>query len=323
MRIICIARCALAVLPEPWLLSTISADVQGFFRVLKCQYLRVANIWTSEHPPQSGKQDTINAHILESLLELFLDTIITLELKFHEFFSLPCQTIKAIGRINYLDKLQLVLFGIPSGLAAADTSSFNALMMEAQGLRSLTLASPVLLPCKPELMAGLKYPSITHLEVEANKDFDSDALLGISIALKPSVKHLTVHDFAFVTVTPLLPIYETLRETIEVLVVNHGSCLSPILHLMFLELRILVVHDGLDSFANLLSQGLFSQAPIRTLAIHSFSIKMSRGIFTVDTFSKLPQLQLLVFMDALSTDYSLPPGYLSACKARNIKCVCS
>ncbi|PLW25722.1 hypothetical protein PCANC_25921 [Puccinia coronata f. sp. avenae] len=187
----------------------------------KCQYLQVANIWTSEHPPHQRQ-------------------------------------------INYLDNLQLNLFGIPSGLAAADVSSFNTLMMEAQGLRSLTLASPVLLPCKPELMAGIKYPPITHLEVEANKDFDSDALiLSISIALKPSVKHLTVHDFAFVTVIPaLVPIYETLRETIEVLVVNHGSCLSPILHLMFLALRVPVVHDGLDSFANLLSQGLSSQAPI-------------------------------------------------------------
>jgi hypothetical protein len=225
----------------------------------KCQYLQVANIWTSEHPPQSAKQDTINSHILKSLLELFLYTIITLELRFHKFFTLPSQR-----QINYLDNLQLNLFGIPSGLAAADVSSFNTLMMEAQGLRSLTLASPVLLPCKPELMAGIKYPPITHLEVEANKDFDSDALiLSISIALKPSVKHLTVHDFAFVTVIPaLVPIYETMRETIEVLVVNHGSCLSPILHLMLLALRVPVVHDGLDSFANLLSQGLSSQAPI-------------------------------------------------------------
>jgi hypothetical protein len=219
---------------------------------------------------------TSNSEILESLLELFLDSIITLDLKFLKFFTLPSQTIKAIGQIENLENLQLhpqSLF-IPSELAEANrtSASFNLLMMEAQGLKSLHLLIPVWLPCEPNLMTGSQYPAITFLEVQVNTDMDLDVIIGILIALKPSIKHLSLHNFLSQTdAQPLLPIYETLGENLEGLSVTDTSSLSSILHLSFPKLRVLVICSRLGSFPDLLSHGFFSHAPIETLAINCFS----------------------------------------------------
>ncbi|PLW26131.1 hypothetical protein PCASD_24687 [Puccinia coronata f. sp. avenae] len=80
------------------------------------QYLEVDFIWAYHHPPQSPQRDMINPDILETLLELFSDTIVTLDLKFVDFFTLPTQTIKAIGRLTNLYNLHLNLSRWPSVL---------------------------------------------------------------------------------------------------------------------------------------------------------------------------------------------------------------
>jgi hypothetical protein len=101
----------------------------------KCLYLEVENLWPFELPLTSSPPDAINSEILESLLELFSDSITTLDLKFNQFFALPSQKIKAIGRVNKLDNLQRHpqrLYG-DSELTGEDATCFNSLMMEAQG----------------------------------------------------------------------------------------------------------------------------------------------------------------------------------------------
>jgi hypothetical protein len=262
---------------------------------------------------------TSNSEILESLLELFLDSIITLDLKFLKFFTLPSQTIKAIGQIENLENLQLhpqSLF-IPSELAEANrtSASFNLLMMEAQGLKLLQLALPLFQMSIPDLMAGARYPAITYLKVDVVR-IRPNVLLSIATALKPSLKFLSLANCVEHTVQLLLPVYETLRETLEGFSVSFTQSLTPIRNLSFSKLRVLAVY-WLTDFG-LLSQPLFSQSPIEILAIAASSTTLDP--LTLDTFSKLPQLKKLVFMEA-RPDYSPPTTWLKACEARHIKCI--
>jgi hypothetical protein len=92
-------------------------------------------------------------------------------------------------------------------------------------------------------MVGAPYPPISHLEIEIC-DFDPQVLLGISIALKSSLKLLSLHQFVCgLDPEPLLPVYETLRETlmretlegIEGISVNAGFLVfvTPMLHGLF------------------------------------------------------------------------------------------
>jgi hypothetical protein len=160
----------------------------------KCQYLEVDFLWNREDPPQAPHQ--ISSEILEKLLQIFSDSIVTLDLKFADSFTLPCQTIKAIGRIKNLRDLRLDIARWPSrdlNFVDANHGCFHSLMMEAHGLKSLKLWSPVSLPCKPDVMAEARYPAITHLKVHIDR-LDPDVLLGISIAIKASLKLLSLED---------------------------------------------------------------------------------------------------------------------------------
>ncbi|PLW46546.1 hypothetical protein PCANC_08502 [Puccinia coronata f. sp. avenae] len=60
----------------------------------QCLYLEVRNLWDVEDTfMSSSPQEAINPEILESLQELFSDTITTLDLKFIEFFALPSRPL--------------------------------------------------------------------------------------------------------------------------------------------------------------------------------------------------------------------------------------
>jgi hypothetical protein len=191
--------------------------------------------------------------------------------------------------------------------------------MEAQGLKSLQLALPVMLPCQPHLMAGTQYPAIIHLEIKLTRAYDPDVIFGIAIALKPSLKLLTIRDWLHLRNSrPLLPVYETLRETIEGLSVNDCATLLPILHLSFPMLRVLVIHGWLTPFVDVLSQDIFCQAPIGTIAINSIETHPTN--LTVHMFSHLSRLRKLVFMNA-KPNYSPPSMYLTASEAHHIECI--
>jgi hypothetical protein len=120
-------------------------------------------------PPQS---DLISAKNLENLLELFFDTIKVLHLTFVDFFSLPYHTVQAIGRLPRLYDLWLHFLGDVLDNQGKDVSilaypsRFDALMLEAQGLKSLKIMLPLSLPSIPDLLAGAQYPAITYLKVD-------------------------------------------------------------------------------------------------------------------------------------------------------------
>ncbi|PLW53276.1 hypothetical protein PCANC_06173 [Puccinia coronata f. sp. avenae] len=187
----------------------------------KCQHLEVHKIWTSEDPPPSDERNWINLKIVENSLDLFIN-LITLELGFLDFFNLPSQLIKAIGRFKGLQTLYLCYTywrrcELDSTVAMDDPTWFNSLIMEVQTLKSLRLSLPLSLPCKPDpiKMAGTQYPSITHLTVNIGH-LSLEVLLALCTAFKPTLKLLSIFDTALETdVQLLLPIYETLPKATD------------------------------------------------------------------------------------------------------------
>jgi hypothetical protein len=193
-------------------------------------------------------------------------------------------------------------------------------MVKAQVLKSLHVALVVSLPSKPDLVvARATYPAIAHLEVEVNY-VDREEFLAISTALKPGLKLLSLqdsglkllslHDSRETDFQLLLPVYETLRETLQGLAVTRPRPLEPILHLSFPKLRVLVIH-WFDSSFDLMTQDLFSQSPIKIIAIGCISARVNPENFTLDTFANWPQLKIISFYESstrLLATIHLPRG---------------
>ncbi|PLW58899.1 hypothetical protein PCANC_00435 [Puccinia coronata f. sp. avenae] len=280
-----------------------------------CEHLEVINLWSVEKPPQARPRDAINSEILESLLELFSDTIITLHIIFVDIFTLPSQTIKAIGRVKDLTNLKLKTLALFSGSesSAADPACLHSLMMEAQSLKSLQVSVPFVLPSIPDLTAGARYPAITHLEINV-RHLSANEFLSIATALKPSLKLLYLGS----GVEDSDPVYETLKETLEALSVYYGISLIPIIDLpvRFSKLRVLAMHRF--PHFNLLRDVLLSHTSIEIVAISAAGWILDT--MTLDTFSDLPQFKKLVLMNA-PPDYTIPPLCLAACEAHRIQCV--
>ncbi|KAA1109549.1 hypothetical protein PGTUg99_019545 [Puccinia graminis f. sp. tritici] len=283
----------------------------------KCQYLEIDHFWPWKHlPGHAYNHNEITSEALEVLIDLFSDTIVTLGLKFIEFFTLPSETIEAIGRIKNLRNLTFELSRYPSGMdefPPTDPDGFNTLLMATRGLKSLRLGLPVSL--RPE--SGL--PSITYLHLDFQFE-DLGFIISLSIALKPNLKVLSLcncgRDFDAQT---LLPVYENLRETLEGLSVSTSCFLEPILDFNFPKLRVVSVHYWSGSIANWLSQDLFSYAPIQALAISSRSVKGLQQAFPAHPLANLPKLQQLVIMNTRSS-FSPTPSYLSVSRSHRVKC---
>jgi hypothetical protein len=216
---------------------------------------------------------------------------------------------------------------LPYALSSAEPmdqpSCFERLIMETQALKSLRLALPLSLLRNHDLMTGTGCPAITYLDVDLMR-LSPDVLLGICIALKPTLKLLAICDITLRTdVRDILPIYEALKESIEGLYVTSKYYLTPILHLSFPKLRVLGLQGFLNSMDHWPSQDIqFAQAPIEIIAVKHRSRVGGQDELPVDTVSKFPQLKKLVFLECYDQVDDLPaPLYLAACEARNIECV--
>jgi hypothetical protein len=195
-------------------------------------------------------------------------------------------------------------------------------MMEARGLKTLQLDLPVSLPCHPDLVSGTPFPD---LELHA-ESLNPDVMLGICNALKPSLKFLTFRGSVTFRVLVresfvhrLLPLCETLRESLEALSVEDIRFLRPTLHLSFPKLRVLVI-PWTNQALSLLNLNML--APTKILAIDPFSLTVGgkSDTFTVEGLSSLPQLEKLVLLRANQRDRS-SAVFLAACQARNINCI--
>jgi hypothetical protein len=293
----------------------------------KCQHFLLSSLLTSDHPQLPHIKNWTNSETLETLLDLFSDTLITLQLHFDNPFFLNSQTIKAIGRIKGLHTL--MLFESPrlgcksdSVVATDHPACFNHLIMEAHALETLKLFLPLSLRFEPDMMAGTPYAAITCLEADLSF-LGQDIFLDICTALKLTLKLLTIDNFPDERdVQQLLPIYKTLRGSLEALSINDTRCLAPIRILRFAKLRTLVVRLCLKSITDLLTEDIqVALAPITIIAVDSPSCRDYTANFTVDMLSDLPQLKKIVFMRIRDGWGSPATIFRAACEARNIRCI--
>ncbi|PLW47749.1 hypothetical protein PCANC_11445 [Puccinia coronata f. sp. avenae] len=297
----------------------------------KCQCILVINLWPFRPPPPDPPvplpDDAMTMEILDKLLELFSDTILMLGLDMLQAFTLPRETIQAIARIPNLCDLHLDVQELYDDQGSTDSDDstgssismelinpacFHSLIMQLQGLNSLDLAVRFSVPCVYHNL-GACYPAITHLNVNVDH-VGSDLFLAISIALKPSLKFLVFDECVGDNVGDLLPVYETLRETLEGLQVPNDECLAPLLHLSFPKLRVFAIWESLNF--DFLRQAFFAQSPIEVIAIVP-SGRTALDTFRLDTLSNLTRLKKVVVLYT-QPDYKPPPICLNACEAQSV-----
>ncbi|KAA1117687.1 hypothetical protein PGT21_019630 [Puccinia graminis f. sp. tritici] len=317
----------------------------------KCQHLVIDRIWARQPPPKNGTQDMIDWELVEILLELFADSVVTLDLQFVDYPWLPIEDIEAIGRLKNLRDLQLNISSTQSGdrqFPATDPQFFNDLIVAAKGLKSLVLGTQISLPYEPApgLWEDKPYPEITHLDVTQVLHRPTD-ILRLSTAFKPSLKALSVRDngpginadetFGMaefgvnmfeqmmgqfgIELPGLRRVYENLQYTLEALSLTSSHLLKDSLDFIFPNLRVLAIDYWINSITNFLAYQVFTQSPIEILAIDAqAAFDECEPKFVGNPFANLPYLKKLVFMSAKS-DYSAPPKLLEACEAIGVKCV--
>ena len=320
----------------------------------RCQHLVIDRIWAVHPPPNAGQQDMMDSEILQYLIDLFSDTIITLDLQFVDYPSLYLEDMAAIGRIENLRDLHIDISSTPSGdqlWPSTHPEIFNDLMVATQGVNSLVLDIQLALPEVPEpgLWKDKRYPAITHLGLNMIVQQPTH-MLRLVMAFKSSLKALSIiangsgppeetsvfyaaHGLDYDAIADqqiislglepfrLRRVYEYMKETLEGLNVSSSHILSDSLDLKFTKLRVFAVGFWANSITNYLSRDIFTQAPIEVLAIDAQSaFEDCEAKFVGNPLANLPQLKKLVFMEARS-DYSAPQKFLDACDALGVKVV--
>ncbi|KAH9458170.1 hypothetical protein Pst134EB_010472 [Puccinia striiformis f. sp. tritici] len=321
----------------------------------KCQHLVIDRIWAREPPPRNGQQDMIDWEVFAILIELFTDSVVTLELKFVDYPWLPIEDIHAIEQLEILRDLELGLSKTQSGdqyFPATDLDFFNGLIVAAKGLKSLVLGTHLSMPYEPEpgLWGGEPYPAITHLDVHMALHPPTD-ILRLSTAFKPSLKVPSIRDNGpgfgendfdgFPEGVPemgtifieaimgqmgmemprLRRVYENLQETLEGLSISSSHVLKDSLDLRFPKLRVLAIDCWVNSITDFLSRDVFTQSSIEVMAIDAeAAFTDCEPKFFGNPFANLPRLKKLVFMSAPS-DYSAPQKLLEACETLGVKCL--
>ncbi|OAV98796.1 hypothetical protein PTTG_12708 [Puccinia triticina 1-1 BBBD Race 1] len=259
-----------------------------------CKYLEIDHLWPwpRDTLPLAAHADTATSETLEILLKVFSDTIVTLDIKFYDFFTLPSRTIDIIRRMPNLRNFTFGNSRWWSGhddFPATDPGCFNALMMATPGLQSLRLDIPVCLRLEPGL------PAITYLDILPAPDENQEILTSLLVALKPTLKVLSLrYRGSDYDTQPLLPAFETIRETLEGLSVQTSSFLTPIFNLHFPKLRVVSVHSWRGSITDWSTQNMFLYAPIRVLAVSSCTTKAlapADPLTDTDTFANLSKLE--------------------------------
>ncbi|KNE94941.1 hypothetical protein PSTG_11732 [Puccinia striiformis f. sp. tritici PST-78] len=315
----------------------------------RCQHLMVYDIWTpianrtgsaqsDQQPAGNSVRRMMNTfESLEVLVSFFEETIVELDLEFITSFWLPARTIELIGRIQNLRILRLALksewhSGGPGpmssgddtllGLAGPDefTGCLGSLIGAARGLEVLDL-SQLPLQCLPKSFPNPlpTHPTITQLDIKLTDEQPLDSLISLTRALKPSLKVLSIQSFRDDGLR-LVPIFETLKESLEGLFISHESALTHVLNFEFPKLRVFRIHYWDDCIADLLSQDLFAQAPIQLIALYSHTVYRRKRPFLIDPFARLSSLKKIVFLHARLGD-SPPLSYLNACRAHRLQSI--
>ncbi|WAQ84404.1 hypothetical protein PtA15_4A857 [Puccinia triticina] len=279
----------------------------------QCRYLKVHEIWTSgAAPPGMAEIESLDA-----LVEQFSETIVALDIRFVNFFTLWPSTIEKIGGIRNLRFLRLgirftrVGGGKTKGVSVDRDMTVNGLPTDSECLASLLRAvdqklvaldftdfrpvcSPTLLG---EVLGDYQCSTITtlKLDVKTEGNLTLDGIVRLSAKL-PNLKVLWIggpgHQGEI-----LLPIFESLREKLEELYVTDARVLQPVLNISFPRLRVVRVHDWDRDFPGFLRKNMF--ASVEILALNCFPFhKKHKKILPWMPLATLPHLRRVEFHEA-------------------------
>ncbi|KAA1067181.1 hypothetical protein PGT21_012296 [Puccinia graminis f. sp. tritici] len=277
--------------------------------------------------------------ILESLVELFAHSLNELDMIFLDFVSLPLGTIEAIGRIRNLRVLRLGIHwaigtmftrvAVKCGPAETrpDSPCLRSLIIAAQNLKRLDLEHlhPVVLSSTiGSDLANYQLPAITQLDLGVDWECSLDGFVSLAAALKPTLKVLTLHGNSRDYGRKVKPIFEILRETLEGISVYSEQVLTQVLDFEFPKLRVFATQFWMGCICELLTQKMFSYAPIEIIALDegAAEYRMKRSL-PFDPFANKPKLRRLILSDSSDYDYHEPPPkpIRSACKAHGIEII--
>ncbi|KNE94938.1 hypothetical protein PSTG_11729 [Puccinia striiformis f. sp. tritici PST-78] len=303
----------------------------------RCRYLKVSELWTYGPlalPASERKQKTEFAD-LDTLLEKFSETIVTLDIKVVNFFTLPIATIERIGRLTNLRTLRLgirftqgtklrgvAVGSVPRGLPF-DTDCLDTLLKTAEGLvyTDFTDFRPVCSPMTLGLsLADHQLSKITtlKLDVKGEGNLVQDGIVSLSTKL-PNLKVLSIgglgHDGQI-----LLPLFQNIRERLEELVVTDVRIINPILNMQFPKLRLFRLHDWDRRSRCFLENVMFSSAPLEVLAFDSFPFHKARNAsLDIPMASLQPHLKRLEFH--YTSHFAQPRHYERLCQDHKVQCV--
>ncbi|KAG0143760.1 hypothetical protein CROQUDRAFT_134794 [Cronartium quercuum f. sp. fusiforme G11] len=286
----------------------------------KTQTLSIKQLWVGK---DSIKRDSSFSSFdnLNKLLLLFSDSLIELDLEFSHCFDFPIETIKIIERLEWLSILRLsvnaerlINLNQPKPPWAGTQGSFrpdnlSKFLTTSQKLRHLDL-NHLPAPSLPLILDSTGLPAINQLEFDYFGDQSSDALVKLCIALKKTLRVLSIRGFRQ-NVLQLRPVFEVLRETIEGLFISDEKLLTDVLDLPFPSLHVFRIHYWSECISNFLDKKMFEN--LTTIALYSHTIHRRRRKFKVDPFKNMSRLRQLIFTHTRIGDCP-PNNYVQGAK---------
>ncbi|KAI7957426.1 hypothetical protein MJO28_004521 [Puccinia striiformis f. sp. tritici] len=276
---------------------------------------------------------------LDHLMKLCSDTIAELEIGVFNYFTLPTAMIERMGGMRNLRTLRIrfMFWGrgrrqIRAGLfndhppndLLNDSDCLRKLLSVNTGLETVDLTD--FRPRSPLSLRTLRsgddgFSSITALYLDhkicANL---SQVALGSLLSSKlPNIKLLSIqgagHDGR-----ELLPVFESLRRSLEELFVFTARVLEPMLHLRFPKLRFLRIYSWPNcSLSCFVCEPMFSQAPLEVIALR---LRKTEDSCLSPRFISLPHLRQLVIcgpgIESLSFSWEY---YLKRASTHGVECV--
>ncbi|KAI7953884.1 hypothetical protein MJO28_006431 [Puccinia striiformis f. sp. tritici] len=308
-----------------------------------CRYLtilqlrsppRLYELRRRKAPDERGERTNTPFEVLEALAHEFSHSILELDLHFIDFVSLPLRTIEAIGRIQNLRVLRLALDFKPGsttprcliedGLRATrpDSQCIRSLVLATRKLKRLDLMKLHPLVLSKTVGSNLRdhqMPTITQLDIDVSLECSLDGMVSLAIALKRSLRVLSIRGGVKEDGRRIMPIFIHLRETLEGLSITTETTLTRIFDLEFPKLRVFSIQLWGRCLSNRLSQSMFLHAPLEVIALSAGQADhQRRRPFNDDPFANIPTLKRLAFFDS-ARSYSPPQAYLAACKAHGVK----
>ncbi|KAH9818661.1 hypothetical protein DFH28DRAFT_1080580 [Melampsora americana] len=148
-------------------------------------------------------------------------------------------------------------------------------------------------------------------------DQSSEALVNLCLALKPSLRILSVRGFRQ-DILQLKPVFETVRDNLEGLFISNETLLADALDLSFPCLKVLRINYWAECIGRFLDRPMFEN--VTTIALYSHTICRRRRQFRTDPFSHMPNLRQMIFTHARVGDEA-PYNYSQACYRRGIQII--